>query len=66
MSNMNKWDIRFMELTETVAKWSSCFQENRHVGAVIVKDNRVMTTGYNGAPAGIKSCEEKGSVCAVN
>ena len=60
MSNMNKWDIRFMELTETVAKWSSCFQENRHVGAVIVKDNRVMTTGYNGAPAGIKSCEEKG------
>ena len=60
MSNMNKWDIRFMELTETVAKWSSCFQENRHVGAVIVKDNRVMTTGYTGAPAGIKSCEEKG------
>ena len=60
MATMNKWDIRFMELTETVAKWSSCFQQNRHVGAVIVKDNRVMATGYNGAPAGIKSCEEKG------
>lgn len=60
MSTMSKWDARFMELTETVAKWSSCFQQNRHVGAVIVKDNRVMATGYNGAPAGIKSCEEKG------
>ena len=57
---MNKWDKRFMELTETVAKWSSCFQENRHVGAVIVKNNRVLTTGYNGAPAGIVSCVEKG------
>ncbi|MBQ8657788.1 MAG: cytidine/deoxycytidylate deaminase family protein [Clostridia bacterium] len=57
---MDKWDKRFMELTETVATWSSCFQENRQVGAVIVKDKRVMTTGYNGAPAGIESCKEKG------
>ena len=57
---ISKWDKRFMDLTETVATWSSCFQENRHVGAIIVKDKRVMTTGYNGAPAGVKSCEEKG------
>ncbi len=57
---MDKWDKRFMALTETVAQWSSCFQENRHVGAVIVKDKRVMATGYNGAPAGIVSCAEKG------
>ncbi len=60
MPKMDKWDCRFMELTETVAKWSSCYQQNRHVGAVIVKENRVMATGYNGAPAGITSCEEKG------
>lgn len=60
MEKADKWDRRFMELTETVAGWSSCFQENRHVGAIIVKDKRVMTTGYNGAPAGVKSCEEKG------
>ncbi|MBQ5926493.1 MAG: cytidine/deoxycytidylate deaminase family protein [Clostridia bacterium] len=60
MSDIKKWDKRFMELTETVASWSSCFQENRHVGAVIVKNNRVLTTGYNGAPAGIVSCVEKG------
>ena len=57
---MDKWDKRFMELTETVAGWSSCFQENRHVGAVIVLGKRVMTTGYNGAPAGIQSCVDKG------
>ena len=60
MSNANKWDKRFMELTDTVASWSRCFQAIRHVGAIIVKDKRVMTTGYNGAPAGEKSCEEKG------
>ena len=57
---MNKWDERFMNLAETVAEWSSCYQSNRHVGAVCVKDKRVLTTGYNGAPAGIKSCSERG------
>lgn len=57
---MNKWDKRFMELTEQVAKWSSCARENRQVGAIIVKNKRILTTGYNGAPEGIKSCKEKG------
>ncbi|HIT77652.1 MAG TPA: cytidine/deoxycytidylate deaminase family protein [Candidatus Limihabitans stercoravium] len=57
---MNKWDKRFMELTQKVAEWSSCYQENRHVGAIIVRDKRVLTTGYNGAPSGIKSCVERG------
>ena len=56
---MNKWDKRFMELTETVAGWSSCFQENRHLGAIIVKDKRVLTTGYNGAPENIQSCADR-------
>ena len=56
---MNKWDKRFMELAETVAEWSSCYQQNRHVGAVVVRDKRVLTTGYNGAPAGIKSCADR-------
>jgi dCMP deaminase len=57
---MDKWDRRFMELVDTVAGWSSCFQENRQMGAVIVKNKRIMTTGYNGAPSGIPSCKEKG------
>ena len=55
---MEKWDRRFMELTELVGTWASCYR--RKVGAVIVKDKRVMTTGYNGAPAGISSCIERG------
>ena len=57
---MNKWDKRFMQLAETVATWSSCYQENRQIGAVIVKDNRIITTGYNGAPSGVVSCKERG------
>ena len=60
MSGSIKWDKRFMKLTEEVAEWSSCYQSNRHVGAVIVKDKHVITTGYNGAPAGVESCMEKG------
>lgn len=57
---MSKWDIRFMEMAEVIGSWSSCYQENRHVGAVIVKDKRILTTGYNGAPSGVESCQEKG------
>ncbi len=49
-----------MELTRLVGSWSSCFQPGRHVGAIIVRDKRVMTTGYNGAPSGIKNCAERG------
>lgn len=55
-----KWDTRFMEIAHSIANWSSCYQENRHVGAVIVKNKRIITTGYNGAPSGIKSCVERG------
>ena len=57
---MDKWDKRFMDMAEVVSSWSSCYQENRHVGAVIVKEKRILTTGYNGAPSGIVSCAEKG------
>jgi len=57
---MNKWDKRFMELTYAVAEWSSCYKANRHVGAIIVKDNRILTTGYNGAPQGVQTCRDKG------
>ena len=60
---MDKWDVRFMELTEQVGSWASCIR--RKVGAVIVRDNRVMTTGYNGASAGVKSCVEKGGCIRV-
>ncbi len=59
---MDKWDKRFMEVARLVSSWSSCYQENRQVGAVIAKNKRILTTGYNGASSGIKSCKEKG-VC---
>ena len=55
-----KWDHRFMEMAQLVSTWASCYQEERKIGAVIVKDKRVMTTGYNGAPAGVKTCVERG------
>lgn len=60
MQNWDKWDIRFMELSKSIAGWSSCYQEGRKIGAIIVKNKRILTTGYNGAPAGIKSCVERG------
>ncbi len=60
MNKWDKWDIRFMELCKSIANWSSCYQESRKVGAIIVKNKRILTTGYNGAPSGITSCMEKG------
>ena len=56
---MDKWDKRFLQMAKVVSSWSSCYQDNRQVGAVIVKDKRIMTTGYNGAPAGVESCKSK-------
>lgn len=52
------WDQYFMEMAELTAKRSTCMR--RSVGAVIVKDNRAIATGYNGAPRGIAHCEERG------
>ena len=52
------WDSYFMEITKLVASRSSCLR--RSVGAVLVKDKRILATGYNGAPAGMKHCEEVG------
>ena len=52
------WDQYFMEMAEVAKKRSTCTR--RQVGAVIVKDNRIMTTGYNGVPAGMEHCETRG------
>ena len=57
---MDKWDARFMEMAWVISKWASCFQPNRKIGCVIVKNKRIVTTGYNGAPAGIRTCVERG------
>ena len=52
------WDEYFMEMAELTAKRSTCMRRN--VGAVIVKEKHAIATGYNGAPRGIKHCEERG------
>ncbi|MGC2871756.1 deoxycytidylate deaminase [Ihubacter sp. rT4E-8] len=52
------WDEYFMEMAELTAKRSTCLR--RHVGAVIVKDKHIIATGYNGAPRGIRHCDEYG------
>ncbi|MGN1098742.1 MAG: deoxycytidylate deaminase [Christensenellales bacterium] len=57
---MDKWDKRFMDMARLVSTWSSCYQENRQIGAVIVKNKRIITTGYNGAGSGIMSCKDRG------
>lgn len=54
---MDKWDFRFIEMAKLVSTWSSCIRRN--VGCAIVRDKRILTTGYNGAPSSIKSCTEK-------
>ena len=57
---MDKWDARFMELAGVISGWASCYKKDRKIGAVIVKNKRIVTTGYNGAPAGIRTCVERG------
>ncbi len=52
------WDPYFMEIARVVRKRSTCLR--RHVGAVIVKDRRILATGYNGAPSGIEHCIRTG------
>ncbi len=47
-----------MTIAKTVATRSTCLR--RHTGAIIVRDRRILTTGYNGAPSGIRHCEEVG------
>jgi dCMP deaminase len=57
-------DTYFMRMAELVSTRSTCLR--RQVGAVIVKEKRVLTTGYNGAPKGLRHCEEVGCVRMEN
>ncbi|HOP85437.1 MAG TPA: cytidine/deoxycytidylate deaminase family protein [Syntrophorhabdaceae bacterium] len=52
------WDNYFMEIARIVSKRSTCIR--RQVGALIVKDKRILSTGYNGAPKGLKHCIDRG------
>lgn len=52
------WDAYFLDIAKLVSKRSTCLR--RKVGALIVKNRRILTTGYNGTPTGITHCEVTG------
>jgi dCMP deaminase len=58
------WDEYFMELAQVVAKRSTC--NRRSVGAVLVRDKRILTTGYNGSPPGQPHCTDDGCLMVDN
>lgn len=53
-------DEYFMEIAQVVAKRSTCLR--LHVGAVVVKDGQILSTGYNGAPHGLEHCTDVGCI----
>lgn len=57
-SQRPSWDEYFMKLAHEVATRTTCLR--RAVGAVIVKDRRILATGYNGVPTKLKHCDEVG------
>ncbi len=58
MNKRPSWDEYFMEITKLVASRATCLR--RKVGAIIVKDRHILSTGYNGPPKGVKHCDELG------
>lgn len=52
------WDEYFLEVAKLVSKRSTCLR--RHIGAVAVRDKRILATGYNGAPSGLAHCADTG------
>ena len=60
MDNRPTLDEYFMEIAEVVAKRSTCLRNK--VGAVIVRDKRILSTGYNGAPRDMEHCLEIGCI----
>lgn len=63
--NRPSWDEYFMSIAYNVAERSNCIR--RQIGAVIVKDKNIISTGYNGTPMGVKNCYEGGCPrCAGN
>jgi dCMP deaminase len=58
MSKRPSWDEYFLEMAHLVARRATCLR--RKVGAVIVKDKRILATGYNGAPSGLAHCLDTG------
>ncbi len=60
MNRRPSWDEYFLSIANLVSKRSTCLR--RSVGAVLVKDKRILATGYNGAPSGIRHCSVTGCI----
>ncbi|KAJ7070872.1 cytidine deaminase-like protein [Mycena amicta] len=59
------WDAYFMTLASLASQRSNCMK--RRVGAVLVRENRILATGYNGTPRGLTNCNEGGCArCNMN
>jgi dCMP deaminase len=58
------WDDYFLDIVGLVAKRATC--RRRCVGAALVRDRRILSTGYNGAPSGLKHCLEIGCLREQN
>ena len=58
------WDTYFLNIAKEVASRASCPRAS--VGAVIVRNHRILSTGYNGAPAGQEQCDEVGCLVVDN
>jgi dCMP deaminase len=58
MTDRIKWHDYFMKICGIVSERATC--PRKSVGAIIVKDNRIISTGYNGAPKGVQHCNEVG------
>ena len=57
-SERPNWDQYFMDIAQVAATRSNC--SRRHVAAVLVRDRRIISTGYNGTPRGVKNCNDGG------
>ena len=56
--NRPPWDTYFMRIAEDVATRSTC--DRAFVGAVLVREKHIISTGYNGSPAGLEHCDDVG------
>ncbi len=58
MSERSNWDEYFMQIAGVVASRATC--DRKRVGAVIVRDKTILSTGYNGSIRGMPHCDEVG------
>lgn len=64
MAHRNSWDEYFMNIAREVATRATC--DRKHVGALLVRDRTILSTGYNGSIRGLPHCDEVGHMMENN